>query len=88
MGSLQTNKGDEQTDTIFATWILGMLCEAAGLYQPDGASFPSLYPDFHMTSLSALGSTLGKCFTTDFQSVRMQTNKGDEQTDTGAHAFF
>ncbi len=56
---------------IFATWILGMLCEAAGLYQPDGASFPSLYPDFHMTSLSALGSTFGKCFTTDFQSVRI-----------------
>lgn len=55
---------------IFATWILGMLCEATGLYQPDGAGFPSLYPDFHMTGLSALGSTFGKCFTTDFQAVR------------------
>lgn len=56
---------------IFATWILGMLCETAGLYKPDGADFPSLYPNFEMTDFSTLGSTFGKCFTTDFQSVKL-----------------
>lgn len=49
---------------IFATWILGMLCQLTGLYVPNfETGFYSLYPaalvDFEF---SALGSTFGQVF--------------------------
>lgn len=55
---------------ILTTWILGMICEAIGLYVPDGKTFFSLYPSFHMVDFGALGDTFGKCFTTDFSSIK------------------
>ena len=48
---------------IFATWILGMLCQACGLYQTDFANgFYSLYPSWSSFSFGALGETFGQCF--------------------------
>lgn len=31
---------------ILGTWLLGVLCEVIGIYQPDGTNFVSLIPDF------------------------------------------
>lgn len=56
---------------IFATWILGMICEAIGLYVPDGKDFYSLYPTFRMIDLGALGTTFGQCFNVDFSGVNI-----------------
>ena len=40
---------------ILATWILGMLCQAAGLYVPDAANgFFSAYPNFTTNTLSSV----------------------------------
>ena len=55
---------------ILATWILGMLCQAAGVYRIDAdAGFYSLYPTFAMTDFSKIGETFGQCFTADFHGV-------------------
>lgn len=56
---------------ILATWILGMISQAIGLYVPDNESFFSLYPSFRMVDFAALGDTFGKCFTADFGSVNI-----------------
>ncbi len=49
---------------IFATWILGMICEAWGLYVPDfERGFYSLYPSLSSFNPTAISSTLGACFT-------------------------
>ena len=61
-------KGPILTGILF-TWILGMICQAIGLYVPDNQSFFSLYPSFHMVDFTALGDTFGKCFTADFSGV-------------------
>lgn len=55
---------------ILATWILGMLCQAVGLYvpNPELGAF-SLYPDMKMTDFSALGKTFGQCFNVDWSAV-------------------
>lgn len=55
---------------ILITWILGMLCQAIGIYQvtPE-AGFYSLYPTLKFTDFSALGKTFGQCFRADFSSV-------------------
>lgn len=55
---------------IVATWILGMICEATGLYvvTPD-AGFYSLYPTLALTDFSAIGKTFGQCFTADYSNV-------------------
>lgn len=55
---------------ILATWILGMLCQAIGLYQvtPD-AGFYSLYPAFGLTDFSKFGLTFGQVFKADFSAV-------------------
>ncbi len=55
---------------IVATWILGMLCQAIGLYQvtPD-AGFYSLYPAFGITDFSKIGLTFGQVFKADFSGV-------------------
>lgn len=57
---------------IFATWILGMLCQAAGLYRIDPeAGFYSLYPRLGITDFSKLGLTFGQCFKADLTNVSL-----------------
>lgn len=57
---------------IFATWILGILCQLTGLYAvtPE-AGYYSLLPSWSSFSLGAIGLTFGKCFTADFSSIRI-----------------
>ena len=51
---------------IIVTWILGMICQATGIYTVDIENgFYSLYPSFALTDLSALALTLGQCFKDD-----------------------
>lgn len=55
---------------IIVTWILGILCEVIGIYQPDpAAGHYTLIPSFHMTDFSKLGSTFGQCFNMDISAV-------------------
>lgn len=55
---------------ILGTWILGMLCQATGIYVPDAAQgFYSLYPTFAMTDFTKLGETFGQCFQMDMSGV-------------------
>ncbi len=55
---------------IVATWVLGMIAQALGIYQvtPD-AGFYSLYPALAFTDFSAIGLTFGQCFKADFSNV-------------------
>lgn len=55
---------------IVATWVLGMLAQATGLYvvTPD-AGFYSLYPSFGITDFSKFGETFGQVFRADFSGV-------------------
>ena len=56
---------------IIVTWVLGMLCQAIGIYVPNpevGAY--SLFPSGIMSmDFSALGDTFGQCFKVDFSGV-------------------
>ncbi|MDY5577616.1 MAG: NCS2 family permease [Lachnospiraceae bacterium] len=55
---------------ILATWILGILCQIAGIYVPDGESgYHTLFPSFQLTDFSKLGETFGQCFQVDMNSV-------------------
>jgi AGZA family xanthine/uracil permease-like MFS transporter len=55
---------------ILATWILGMLAQAAGIYQVDVENgFYSLYPTFAMTDFTKIGETFGQCFSGDYSNV-------------------
>ena len=55
---------------IVATWVLGMLCQVAGIYAVDVENgFYSLYPTFAITNFSALSQTFGQCFAGDFSNV-------------------
>lgn len=55
---------------IIVTWILGMVCQAAGIYKVDvEGGFYSLYPTFAITDFSALSKTFGQCFAGDFSNV-------------------
>lgn len=55
---------------ILFTWILGMICQLAGIYVPDAANgYYSLFPTFAMTDFSKLGETFGQCFNVDFDGV-------------------
>lgn len=55
---------------ILGTWVLGMLCQAVGIYVPNAETgYYSLFPSFHMTDFSALGKTFGQCFNVDMSSV-------------------
>ena len=57
---------------IVITWVLGMICQAAGIYVPDAeAGFYSLYPALGFTDLTAIGQTFGQCFKLDFSNVRV-----------------
>lgn len=55
---------------IIATWVLGMLAQATGLYQvtPE-AGFYSLYPSLALTDFSKFGETFGQVFKADFSGV-------------------
>lgn len=56
---------------IVATWIIGMLCQAAGLYVPNAdLGYYSLYPTFAVTDFTKLGETAGQCFNVDFSVVK------------------
>lgn len=55
---------------IIATWVLGMISQAVGIYQVDiDGGFYSLYPTLQMTDFSAIGKTFGQCFAVDFSGV-------------------
>ena len=55
---------------ILGTWILGMLCQVAGIYTPDVENgFYTLFPTLGITDFTRLGETFGKCFTVDFDAV-------------------
>jgi len=55
---------------ILATWILGMICQATGIYAVDVENgYYSLYPTFALTDFSAIGKTFGQCFRADFSGV-------------------
>jgi AGZA family xanthine/uracil permease-like MFS transporter len=57
---------------IVATWLLGMLCQAMGIYKVDvEGGFYSLYPTFAITDFSALGKTFGQCFRGDLSNVNI-----------------
>lgn len=55
---------------IVATWLLGMLCQAIGIYKvtPD-AGFYSLYPSLAITDFTKFGETFGQVFKADFSNV-------------------
>jgi AGZA family xanthine/uracil permease-like MFS transporter len=56
---------------IFITWIMGIICQAGGVYIPDPkAGFYSVYPSLGFTDFSKLGLTFGQCFNVDFAGVK------------------
>ncbi len=57
---------------ILITWVLGMLCQAVGLYVPDAENgFYSLYPAWGMTDLTSIKDTFGQCFRADFSTIKI-----------------
>ena len=58
---------------IVITWILGILCQLAGIYTPaPEAGFYSLIPSQIISvDFSALGETFGQCFRVDFSKVKI-----------------
>lgn len=55
---------------ILATWILGMLAQATGIYHIDVENgYYSLYPTFSITNFAAIGESFGQCFKADFHGV-------------------
>ena len=56
---------------IVATWVLGMLCQLAGLYVPNPElKCYSLFPTMAWTDFSKLGETFGQCFRVYFSVVK------------------
>ncbi len=57
---------------IFATWILGILCQLTGIYRvtPD-AGYYSLIPSWSGFNLGAIGLTFGQCFKADLSSINI-----------------
>ncbi|MCD8196429.1 MAG: NCS2 family permease [Lachnospiraceae bacterium] len=51
---------------IIATWVIGMICQALGIYQ--GSSLYLVWSNFNPGSI---GQTFGQCFNVDFSSVRI-----------------
>ena len=57
---------------IVVTWVLGMICQATGIYHVDAeAGFYSLYPAWSEFKLGGIGDTFGQCFNADFSSVKI-----------------
>lgn len=57
---------------IIATWLLGVVCQLAGIYTVDPANgFYSLLPAWSEFNIGAIGQTFGQCFTPEaFANVR------------------
>ncbi len=57
---------------IFATWILGVICQLTGLYTvtPE-AGYYSLIPSFSSFSITSIGLTFGQCFKADFGAIKI-----------------
>ena len=57
---------------IFATWLLGIICQLTGLYvvTPD-AGYYSLIPAWSNFNLGAISSIFGQCFKADFSGLRV-----------------
>ena len=57
---------------IFATWVLGIICQLTGLYHVDiEAGYYSLIPSWASFNLGAIGQTFGQCFKADFNGVKV-----------------
>ena len=55
---------------IIATWILGMIMQAVGVYRVDvEGGFYSLFPNLPFVDLTDLGKTFGQCFRADLSGV-------------------
>jgi AGZA family xanthine/uracil permease-like MFS transporter len=55
---------------ILVTWVLGMLCQALGIYTIDAENgFYSLYPALGMTDLTSISQTFGQVAKADFSGV-------------------
>lgn len=55
---------------IIITWVIGMICQAVGIYQVDAENgFYSLYPTLALTDFTAINKTFGQCFKADFSGV-------------------
>lgn len=55
---------------IIATWILGMIMQAVGVYRVDvEGGFYSLFPNLAFVDLTDLGKTFGQCFRADISGV-------------------
>lgn len=55
---------------ILITWILGMLCQAAGIYVVDAErGFASLFPSLTSFDITSIGKTFGQAFQADFSNV-------------------
>lgn len=55
---------------IIVTWILGMICQAAGIYVVDAENgFYSLFPSWSSFDLTSIGETFGQCFKADVSSI-------------------
>lgn len=55
---------------ILATWVLGIIAQAVGLYVPNPeAGFFSVYPTFGITDFSKVSETFGQCFTVELAKV-------------------
>ena len=57
---------------IFATWILGIICQFTGIYTvvPE-AGYYSLIPAWSSFNLGAISSTFGQCFKADFNGLNI-----------------
>ena len=57
---------------ILVTWVLGMICQATGLYIPNpDMGMYSLYPAWSSFNLGAIKETFGQCFKADFSAIRV-----------------
>lgn len=57
---------------ILITWVLGIICQAAGIYVPDAENgFYSLYPVWGFTDFTAIKNTFGQCFKADFSTIKI-----------------
>ena len=57
---------------IIATWVLGMICQAIGLYTVDiEAGYYSLFPSWSSFDITAIKSTFGQCFQADFSAIKI-----------------
>lgn len=58
---------------ILATWMLGILCEVAGLYvpNPDAGWFSTIPHAIVSFDFTAIGNTFGQLFKADFSSIKL-----------------